>query len=50
MKRGVYIQAWIRHLVIAPPLIITREVIDRGIEVLSQALEVANREVEEHPA
>jgi taurine---2-oxoglutarate transaminase len=47
MKRGVYIQAWISHLVIAPPLIITREEVDHGVAVLSQALEVADREVEE---
>ncbi|MBV9183769.1 MAG: aspartate aminotransferase family protein [Acidobacteria bacterium] len=47
MKRGVYIQAWISHLVIAPPLIITREEIDRGISALSTALELADREVEE---
>lgn len=50
MKRGVYIQAWISHLVIAPPLIISREEIDHGVAILSAALELADREVEEQPS
>ncbi len=43
LKRGVAIQAWISHLVIAPPLIITREEIDRGIAALDAALEIADQ-------
>ena len=43
MKEGVYVLGWISHLVIAPPLIVTREEIDRGIEVLDRALALADR-------
>jgi len=46
MSRGLAIQAWISHLVIAPPLIVTREEIDCGIAVLDGALEIADRQTE----
>jgi len=46
MANGVYIQSWISHLVIAPPLIITKEEIDHGVAVLDEALSVADAEVE----
>lgn len=39
---GVILQAWISHFVIAPPLIITREEIDRGIDVLDTHLQIAD--------
>ncbi|HEV2272894.1 MAG TPA: aminotransferase class III-fold pyridoxal phosphate-dependent enzyme [Acidobacteriaceae bacterium] len=39
---GVAIQAWISHLVIAPPLIIEKQQIDFGIEALDRALEMAD--------
>jgi taurine--2-oxoglutarate transaminase len=45
MKNGVFIQAWISHFVIAPPLIITREEIDLGVEALDRALTIADGEV-----
>jgi taurine---2-oxoglutarate transaminase len=38
MKKGVYIQAWVNHFIIAPPLIITRDEIDQGVDALDQAL------------
>ncbi len=38
MKRGVYVNSWITHLTIAPPLIVTKEEIDHGIEVLDESL------------
>ena len=44
MNRGVFIQPWISHLVIAPPLIITREEVDAGIASLDAALVIADRE------
>lgn len=44
MNRGVFLQAWISHLVIAPPLIITREEVDAGIAALDGALSIADRE------
>jgi taurine--2-oxoglutarate transaminase len=45
MKEGVYCVAWISHLIVAPPLIVTREELDRGLEVLDRALLVADGEI-----
>jgi len=41
-KRGVTVLAWVSHLVIAPPLIITEEQIDEGIAALDAALSIAD--------
>ena len=46
MSNGVYIQAWMSHFVIAPPLIIPREDIDRGVAVFDEALALADAEVD----
>ena len=46
MKRGVAVQSWISHFVIAPPLIITREEIDRGVAAMDESLAIADRLVE----
>jgi len=46
MSNGVFIQAWMSHFVIAPPLIISKEDIDRGVNALDQALALADAEVE----
>jgi taurine--2-oxoglutarate transaminase len=46
MAAGVFIQAWMSHFVIAPPLIITKEEIDRGVAALDEALGLADAEVE----
>jgi taurine--2-oxoglutarate transaminase len=46
MKNGVALQAWISHLVIAPPLIIEKDDIDLGVSVLDNALTLADRHVE----
>lgn len=43
MKEGVFCVAWVSHLVIAPPLIVTRDELDRGLEVLDRALAVADQ-------
>ena len=42
MKNGVFIQAWVNHFIIAPPLIITREEIDIGVAALDSALNLAD--------
>ncbi len=42
MKRGVSMQAWISHFVIAPPLIIEKSEIDFAVEQLDQALSIAD--------
>jgi len=39
---GVTIQAWVSHFVIAPPLIVTKEEIDRGIDTLDKHLSLAD--------
>jgi taurine--2-oxoglutarate transaminase len=46
MSQGVYIQAWMSHFVIAPPLIITKSDIDHGVAALDEALSIADEEVE----
>jgi taurine--2-oxoglutarate transaminase len=45
MKRGVSVQAWISHFVIAPPLIIEKSEIDSGAAALDQALGIADAAV-----
>ncbi|AXC14340.1 Adenosylmethionine-8-amino-7-oxononanoate aminotransferase [Acidisarcina polymorpha] len=45
MKRGVTIQAWISHFVIAPPLIIEKEEIDFAVDALDQSLGIADEYV-----
>lgn len=45
MKNGVFIQAWVSHFVIAPPLIISKEDIDVGVSALDAALGIADAQV-----
>jgi taurine---2-oxoglutarate transaminase len=42
MADGVAQQAWISHFVIAPPLIVTKEELDFGIDVLDRQLGIAD--------
>ncbi len=42
LKEGVFCVSWISHLIVAPPLIVTREELDHGLEVLDRALAVAD--------
>jgi len=42
MKRGVAIQAWVSHFVIAPPLIIEESEVDAGVAALDAALSIAD--------
>ncbi len=46
MKEGVYCVSWVSHLIVAPPLIVTREELDHGLEVLDRALAVADARAE----
>jgi taurine--2-oxoglutarate transaminase len=46
MQRGLFLNAWYSDIVIAPPLIITEEEIDEGMDVLDKVLEIGDREVE----
>jgi taurine--2-oxoglutarate transaminase len=38
MKNGVFIQSWVSHFIIAPPLIISKEEIDAGVQIFENAL------------
>src|SRR5579863_6421346 len=46
MADGVAQQAWVSHFVIAPPLIVTKEEIDFGIDALDRHLGIADAMVE----
>lgn len=43
---GVYSMPWVSHLVLAPPLIVTRPEIDQGVEALDKALTVSDLQVD----
>lgn len=45
MGKGVYLLDWLSHFVIAPPLIITQEEIDSGVDALDGSLNIADKEV-----
>jgi taurine--2-oxoglutarate transaminase len=45
MKDGVYVVSWINNLIVAPPLIIGRKDIDRGIAALDKSLDIADHEI-----
>lgn len=47
MKEGVAVQAWISHLVIAPPLIVENADLDTAVSVLDRALAVADKHAEQ---
>jgi len=46
MKEGVFCIGWVSHLVVAPPLIVTREELDRGLTALDRALTITDAKVE----
>jgi taurine---2-oxoglutarate transaminase len=50
MKDGVFCIGWVSHLLIAPPLIVTREELDHGLEALDRALALADAKVDAAPA
>jgi taurine---2-oxoglutarate transaminase len=44
LKRGVSVQGWVSHLVIAPPLIVEEKDLDFAVEALDGALAIADAE------
>jgi len=50
MKEGVFCIGWVSHLIIAPPLIVTREELNHGLEVLDRALAIADAKADPVPA
>jgi taurine--2-oxoglutarate transaminase len=46
LAQGVFIQAWVSHFVVAPPLIATKEEIEIGLKALDENLSIADALVE----
>jgi taurine--2-oxoglutarate transaminase len=44
MKSGVFVQSWVSHFIIAPPLIISKDEIDAGVKALDSALTIADNQ------
>ncbi len=45
MKEGVFVNTWLSHFIVAPPLIVTHKQIDDGVDALDRALELADMQV-----
>lgn len=45
MKNGVFIQSWVSHFIIAPPLIAIKEEIDLGVKAFDEALKIADEQI-----
>jgi len=46
LKEGVFCIGWVSHLIVAPPLIVTRAELDHGLDVLDHALAIADARAE----
>jgi taurine---2-oxoglutarate transaminase len=46
MAQGVSIQSWVSHFVIAPPLIVSKEELDLGVQAMDEHLSIADALVE----
>jgi taurine---2-oxoglutarate transaminase len=46
LKAGVFCIGWVSHLVVAPPLIVTRAELDRGLDALDAALRLADEKAD----
>ncbi len=42
LAQGVFCMAWVSHVILAPPLIITTEELDEGLAALDKALEITD--------
>jgi taurine--2-oxoglutarate transaminase len=45
MGNGVYVQAWLSHFGVAPPIIINKDEIDNAVAVFDEALTIADKEL-----
>jgi len=45
LKQGLYMASWYNHFIIAPPLIITEQEVDKGIEIFDEVLKIADKGV-----
>lgn len=46
LRRGLWLNSWISHFIVAPPLIVTEEEVDEAIGIFDEVLKIADREVE----
>ena len=46
MEQGVYVNNWLNHFVIAPPLIISEEDLMKGLDTLDNCLTISDNEVD----
>ena len=44
LNKGVYVMAVLNTMIVAPPLVITEEEIDEGVQVISEVLKIADSE------
>ena len=45
MKNEVYVSTWLNCIIVAPPLVVTKEEIDKGVEVVNLSLTMADQEM-----
>ncbi|MEM4058573.1 MAG: aspartate aminotransferase family protein [Thermoplasmata archaeon] len=45
LEKGVYLSTWVKHFIIAPPLIINEEELQKGLDVIDESLNVSDKEV-----
>lgn len=45
MEKGVYLNTWVTHFIIAPPLIITKKELEEGLDVIDESLKISDEEV-----
>ncbi|MBI2943644.1 MAG: aminotransferase class III-fold pyridoxal phosphate-dependent enzyme [Candidatus Wallbacteria bacterium] len=43
MDRGVYVMGWISHMVLAPPLVVTKDDLELGLKALDEVLALADK-------
>ncbi len=45
LKQGLMVFSWINHFIIAPPLIVTEEEVDYGVDVMDRVLAIADQKL-----
>ncbi len=44
-ENGVYVNSWINHFILAPPLIISEDDLNKGLDVIDESLKISDSEV-----
>lgn len=47
MDKGMFVSTWISHFVLAPPLIIDSATLQKGLDILDESLNIADKEVKQ---